>query len=169
MACLLAVMTLPMARGDDEFRTAAVRIGAIAFLALVAGIVLAKPAFIPVAAALAGGVYAAELAIADAPLDIAAPAAAAGLFLCAELAYWSLDESTRWRGEDGDGLRRAAFVALMAGAALLVAALLLALADAVRARGLALDLVGALAAAAAIATVLVFAGNRSTRAFGADE
>jgi hypothetical protein len=144
-----------MARGDDQFRTVAVRVGAIAFLALVAGIVLAKPVLIPVAAALAGGAYAAELAIADAQLDIVAPAVAAGLFLCAELAYWSLDESTRWRGEDGDGLRRAAFVALMAAAALLVAALLPALADAVRARGLALDLVGAAAAVAVLATIVM--------------
>jgi hypothetical protein len=146
-----------MARGDDTFQEAAVRVGAVAFLALVAGIVLAWPVFIPVAAALVGGIYAAELAIADAPLDVAAPAVAAGLFLSAELAYWSLDESARWRGEAGDSLRRAAFVALLAAAAFLVASLLLVLVDAVRARGVALDLVGAAAAAAAIAAVLVIA------------
>jgi hypothetical protein len=48
-------------------------------------------------------------------------------------------------------------VSLLAVAAFLVAAFLLALVDAVRARGLALDLLGAIAAAAAIATVVVVA------------
>lgn len=157
MACLLTVLMLPVARGDDQFQEAAVRVGAVAFLALVAGIVLAWAPLIPVAAGLAGGLYAVELAIAEAPLDVAAPVVAAGLFLCAELAYWSLDESARWRGDAGDSLRRAAFVSLLAVAAFLVAAFLLALVDAVRARGLALDLLGAIAAAAAIATVVVVA------------
>jgi len=148
---------LPVTRGDEEFREVGVRIGAIAFLALVAGIVLGWSPLVPGAAAIGGGLYAAELAIGDAPLDVTAPAVAAGLLLCTELAYWSLDERTRWRGSAGDGLRRAAFVALLGVAALLVAAVLLALVDAVRARGLALDLLGAAAAAAAVAAVLAVA------------
>ena len=66
---------------------------------------------------------------------------------CAELAYWSLDERSRGAGDPGEGLRRAAFVALLGGRARSSSrALLLALVDAVRARGLALDLVGAIAA-----------------------
>jgi hypothetical protein len=117
--------------------------------------VLGWSPLVPVAAAIGGGLYAAELAIEDAPLDVAAPAVAAGLLLCTELAYWSLEERTRWRGEAGDGLRRVAFVALLGIAALMVAAVLLALVDAVRARGLALDLLGATAAVAVVATVLV--------------
>jgi hypothetical protein len=144
-----------MTRGDEAFQEVGVRIGAIAFVALVAGVVLGWSRLVPVAAVLAGGLYAVELAIADAPLDVAAPAVAAGLLLCTELAYWSLEERTRWHGEAGDGLRRAAFVALLGVGALLTAAVLLALVDAVRARGLALDLLGATAAVAAIATVLV--------------
>ena len=146
-----------MTRGDEAFQEAGARVGAIALLALVAGIVLGWATLIPVAAALAGGLYAAELAIADAPLDLAAPAVAAGLLLCTELAYWSLEERTRWRGHAGDGLRRAGFVVLLGVGAFLVAAVLLALVDAVRARGLALDLLGATAAVAALATVLVVA------------
>jgi hypothetical protein len=144
-----------MTRGGDAFHEAGARIGAVAFVALVAGIVLGWAPMIPLAAVLAGGLYAAELAVADAPLDVAAPAIAAGLLLCTELAYWSLEERTRWRGEAGDGLRRVAFVALLGIAALMVAAVLLALVDAVRARGLALDLLGATAAVAVVATVLV--------------
>ena len=112
---------------------------------------------VPVAAALAGGLYGVELAIADAPLDVAAPAVAAALLLSAELAYWSLEERARWRGDAGEGLRRAALVALLGVGALLVGVLMLALVDAVRARGLALDLLGALAAVTVLATVLVIA------------
>jgi hypothetical protein len=150
-------VALPMTRGDEAFREAGARVGAIAVLALVAGVVLGWATMIPVAAALAGGLYAAELAIADAPLDLAVPAVAAGLLLCTELAYWSLEERTRWRGHAGDGPRRAGFVVLLGVGAFLVAALLLALVDAVRARGLALDLLGATAAVAAFAMVLVVA------------
>ena len=157
MACLLAVLVVPMSRGNETFQEVGVRVGAVAFVALIAGVVLGWAPLIPLAAALAGGLYAAELAIADAPLDVAAPAVAAGLLLSTELGYWSLEERTRWLGEAGDGLRRAAFVALLGVAAFLVAATLLALVDAVRARGLALDLLGALAAVTVLATVLVVA------------
>jgi hypothetical protein len=151
------VVSLSMARGDDAFQQAGVRIGALAFLALVAAIVLGWAPLVPVAAALAGGLYGVELAIADAPLDVAAPAVAAALLLSAELAYWSLEERTRWRGEAGESVRRAALVLLLGAGALLVSALMLALVDAVRARGLALDLVGAVAAATVLAVVLAVA------------
>ena len=167
MACLLAILVVPMSRGGATLQEVGVRIGALAFVALVAGVVLGWAPLIPVAAALAGGLYAAELAIADAPLDVAAPAVAAGLLLCTELGYWSLEERTRWRGEVGDGLRRAAFVALLGVAAFLVAATLLALVDAVRARGLALDLLGALAAVTVLATVLVVARSQRQPSNGA--
>lgn len=162
MACLLAVVTLPMARGGDAFREAGVRIGALAFLALVAAIVLGWSQLVPVAAVLAGGLYGVELAIADAPLDVAVPAVAAALLLCAELAYWSLEERTPWNGDTGDGVRRAALVALLGAGAFLVAALMLALVDAVRARGLALDLLGALAAVAALVLVVAAARTEQT-------
>ena len=133
------------------------RVAALAFVALVAGIVLAWPALVPVAVSLAGGLYGVELAIADAPLDVAAPAVAAGLFLCAELAYWSLEERSRWQGDPGDGLRRSAVVALLGASAFLVAAALLALVEAVTASGLALDLLGAVAAVTVLATVVLIA------------
>jgi hypothetical protein len=154
-------VALPIARGEAAFQEVGVRVAAVAFLALVAGVAHGWSPLVPVAAALGGGLYAAELAIDDAPLDVAAPAVAAGLLLCTELAYWSLEERIRWQGEDGDGLRRAAFIALLGLAALVVATVLLAIVDAVRARGLALDLVGATAAVAVVAAVLVI--TRSER------
>jgi hypothetical protein len=132
-------------------------VAAVAFLALVAALVVGWPSLVPVAVALAGGIYALELAIDDAPLDVAAPAVAVGVLLAAELAYWSLDERERAAGDPGQGLRRAAFVALLGVATLVVAGVLLALVDALRARGLALDLVGAVAAVAVFVTVLVAA------------
>ena len=151
-----------MTRGGDAFQAFGIRIGAAAFLALVAGVVLGWSPLIPVSAALAGGLYGAELAIADAPLDAAAPGVAAALLLSTELAYWSGEERTRWLGDAGDGLRRAAVVALLGVVAFFVSAVLLALVDAVRARGLALDLLGAIAAVTVLATVLVAARGRQS-------
>jgi hypothetical protein len=147
-------VALPLTRGSDAFQAAGIRVGAIAFLSLVAAVVLGWAPLVPVAAALAGALYGAELAIADAPLDVAAPAVAAALFLCVELAFWSAEERARWVGDAGDGLRRAAVVALLGAGAFLVAGALLALVDAVRAEGLALDLLGALAAVAVLGVVL---------------
>ena len=132
---------------------------AIAFVALVAALVRGWSSLVPVAVALAGGTYAVELAVDDAPLDVAAPAIAVGLLLAAELAYWSLDERNRARGDAGEGLRRAALVALGGVAAVVVAGGLLVLVDAVRTRGLALDLLGALAAVAVLATLLLSRGH----------
>ena len=146
-----------MTRGGDAFQEVGARVGAVALVALVAGVVLGWSPLVPLAAGLAGGLYAAELAIAEAPLDPVAAAVAAGLLLTTELAYWSREERLRWRGDAGDGLRHAALLAVLAVAALVVSAVLLALVDAVRARGLALDLLGAIAAVAVVATLLVAA------------
>jgi hypothetical protein len=140
-----------------------VRVAGIASLALVAAIVRGWPALVPVAVALVAGGYAAELAIDDAPLDLAAPAVAVALFLAAELAYWSLDERSRVRAERGDSLRRAALVAVLGLAVFFVASGLLAVVDEVRTRGLALDLAGALAAVGVLAAVLATARGQSSR------
>ncbi|MGH3127275.1 MAG: hypothetical protein ACRDPX_05100, partial [Gaiellaceae bacterium] len=127
---MLAALALPMTRGGDAFQSFGVRIGAVAFVALVAGIALGWTPLIPVSVAAAGGLHGVELAIADAPLDTAAPGVAAALLLCTELAYWSGEERTRWLGDAGDGLRRAAVVALLGAGAFFVVAVLLALVDA---------------------------------------
>ena len=117
----------------------------------------------PVGALLVGGLYGAQLAIDDEPLDVLVPAVAAGLLLAVELAYWSIEERVRWAGDPGDSARRGALMALVAAGACLVAALLLVLVDAVRARGLALDLVGAMAAAAVLVTVLAIGRAQSSK------
>lgn len=137
------------------------RLVAVGVIALVAAVVLGWSSLVAASVVLIGSAYAVHLALDDPELATRAPLLAAGLLLAAELAYWSLEERIRWQGEDGDGLRRAAFVALLGLAALVVATVLLAIVDAVRARGLALDLVGATAAVAVVAAVLVI--TRSER------
>ena len=135
------------------------RLSVVGIVALVAAVVLGWSTLIPAAIVVVGGVYAIQLAIDDAGLDSSAPVFAAGLLVTAELAYWSLEESERVRGDAGDGLRHAAFVATLGVGALLVASVLLALVDSVNTRGLAVDLLGAAAAAAALFAV-VFVARR---------
>jgi peptidoglycan/LPS O-acetylase OafA/YrhL len=117
---------------------------------------------IPVSIVLVGGDYAAQLAIDDASLDNTAPVFAAGLLVTAELSYWSLEERGRGCGEAGAGLRHAAFVAALGVATLLVASVLLVVVDSVRTKGLAIDLLGAVAAAAALFAI-VFAARGQGR------
>jgi hypothetical protein len=155
------VAAVPLARGDDTLQAVDVRVAAVAFVALVASVVRGWPVLVPVALTLVGGAYAAELAIDDAPFDLAVPAIAVGLFLAAELAYWSLDERRRSVGDAGMGLRRTALVAASGLAIVLASSVLLVVIDEVRARGLALDLGGALAAVSVI--VIVVALGRTAR------
>lgn len=145
---------VPLARGDDAFQEIDVRVAAVALIALVAAVVHGWSWLVPSAIVLVGGAYAVELAIDDAPLDLAAPAVAVGLVLTAELAYWSLDERSRAAGDAGQSFRRAALVSGGAAGAFVLASALLALADEVRGRGLALDVVGAIAAVAIVVIVL---------------
>jgi hypothetical protein len=152
---------VPVARASDSLQGASVRLAAVALVGLVAAVVLGWSPLVPVSIVVVGGVYAAQLAIDEAGLDSAAPAFAAGLLVTAELAYWSLEESAGVRGEAGAGLRHAALVAGLGVATLLVASVLLALIDAVRTTGLAIDLLGAAAAAAALFAIVVVARGQS--------
>ncbi len=131
----------------------AARTAAVALLVLLAAVANGWAWLVPVAVAVAGGTYAAELSLDHAPVDAAAPAVAVGLLLAAELAYWSLDERERIPGEVGESLRRAGFVALLGLGAFLVGATVLALADAIGGGGIALDFLGAAAAVGAFAIV----------------
>ena len=133
------------------------RLVPIALLALAAGLVRGWSVAVPVSLVLVGSLYAVQLVVDDAPLDAAAPVLAAGFLLTAELAYWSLEEREGIRVERGGALRRVTLVASLGIAGLVVTAGLLALVDAVRVRGLAIDVVGAAAAAATLLAVLAAA------------
>ena len=137
-----------------------VRVAALALVALVAALVLGWSPLVPVSLVMLGAVYVSQLSLDDAALDGASPVFAAGLYLTAELGYWSLEERECAAREPGDGPRRLAFVATLGLATLLVAAALLVLVDAVRARGLAVDVVGAAAAAAALLAVVLLARRK---------
>ena len=134
-----------------------VRVVAVALVALVAAVVLGWPVLVAPGVALLGAAYAVRLALDDTALDPAAPLVAAGLFLVAELAYWSLERREPARPERGEELRRLAVVCALGLGALVTSSGLLALTDAVDANGLAIDLAGA---AAAFAVLLVVADAR---------
>jgi hypothetical protein len=159
---LLGVAAVPLARGDETFQAIDVRVAAVALVVLVAAVVRGWPALVPAAVTLVGGTYAAELAFDDDPLDLAAPVLAVGLFLAAELAYWSLDERSPSIADAGLGLRRAALVAASGLTIFVASSALLVVVDEVWARGIALDLAGALAAVGVLAAVLAMARGQSS-------
>jgi hypothetical protein len=146
---------VPLARGDAAFQKADVRVTALALVALTAAIVHGWSQLVPAAIAVVGGAYAVELAVDDAPLDLAAPAVGVGLLLAAELAYWSLDERGRAPSDTGQSVRRAALVAGGGASALVLSSVVLALVDPFDASGLAVDVLGAFAAVAVVVTVVV--------------
>lgn len=133
------------------------RIAPVGMLILVGALVFGSARLLPLPFVLLGGAYAVYLVVDDVPLDPSAPVLAAGLFMSAELAYWSLEERESFRGEPGETLRRIAVLAGLGAAALLASGALLALADIAATRGLAIDLVGATAAAAVLGLVTVYA------------
>jgi hypothetical protein len=160
--CAAGLAALSLERASDEALVeVGWRVAALALLALVAGIVIGWPPLVPTSLILLGGLYGAELAVDEAALDAATPLVAAGLVVAAELGYWSLEEREPVLAEPGEALRRLAFVTILALGVLLVTAVLLALVDAVRARGLALDLLGAAAAASAVLAVVVLARRQA--------
>ena len=120
-----------------------------------AAVVLGWSSLVPVSVGLLGAAYAIHLALDDPALDARAPLLAAGLLLAAELAYWSVAELQKVRTDAREQFRRLAVVVLLALAGLAVGAVLLAVADLVRTRGLAVDLLGASAAAGALALILL--------------
>ena len=148
---------LALARGGDVTVAVGLRLAPVGLLCLVGALALGAPRLVPLPFLLLGGAYAVYLAVDDVPLDPAAPVLAAGLFISVELAYWSLDERESFRGEPGETLRRIAVVAGLGAVALLASGALLALADVVHSRGLAVDLVGATAASAVLALIAVYA------------
>jgi hypothetical protein len=127
------------------------RLGGVALVLLVAILVRGWPRLLPLPVLLLGGMYGTQLVVDEAAIDTGAAAVAAGLLLTAELAYWSLDERVHVPAEAGDASRRVVYVALLGAGAVVVSLALLTLADAFRAQGLAIDLLGAVAAGVAVA------------------
>jgi hypothetical protein len=153
---------MPLTQGSDEVFEVGLRVAAVALLTLLGAVVLGWAPLVPASLVLLGALYGGRLAYDDVPLDETVAVFAAGLIVIAELAYWSLEERERVRDVPGEALRRVAVVALLGVGALVVCSALLAFVDAVRARGLAVDLVGAAAAAAALVAVVLLARRQAS-------
>ena len=141
--------------------TTGVRIVALAILALLAAIVLGWGPLVPASLLLLGASYATHLAVDDPVLETKAPLVAAGLLVTAALAYWSLEERAALRADPGESLRHLGLVALLALGGLVAGSALLAVADLARAKGLAVDLLGAAAAAGVVLVVVIVGARRS--------
>ncbi len=148
---------LALLGAGDVALAAGVRLVALALLALVAAIVLDLSQLVPVSLLLLGAAYATHLAVDDLTLDARAPLIAVGLLVTAELAYWSLEERGAIRVDPGESLRHLGLVTLLALGGLVAGSALLAVADLARTEGLAIDLLGAAAAAGALLVVVLYA------------
>jgi hypothetical protein len=129
----------------------------LATLVLAAGIVVRFAPAVAVAVALLGAGYVLLLGFERDTLDVHAPLVAAALLAVAELGYWALELHGAVADEPGTYLRRGAILALLLLATVGLGAGLLALVGAVSAGGLALDLLGVVAAVGALALVALAA------------
>jgi hypothetical protein len=144
-------------RASDLVVRVGIRVAAIALLFLVVSLVLGWAPLLPGSLVLVLVGYGGYLIRDDVALDSTAPVFAAGLLVAAELGYWSLEEREGIQADPGEALRRVGMVAALGLGALAVSAGLLAAVDVVRTRGLAVDLVGAAAAAATLSAVALIA------------
>ena len=117
-------------------------------LALVAPVALGPALAAPAAA------YGVVLAVDDPPLDARAAGVAAALLVVGELVGWARELGTTTRNEPGGTLRRPVWIAGLALGALALAWTLLAVVDHARVDGLAIEVVGAVAALALLVLVL---------------
>jgi len=103
---------------------------------------------VAVGVALLAGGYATHLVLDDPELDGRAALVAAALLLAAELACWSIELRRELTREPGRHLRRLVAEVALCCAGLVLSALVLAAADLGHVGGIAIELAGALAAAA---------------------
>lgn len=122
----------------------------LAAIVLAAGLATRIALAVPVAVALLGVEYVALLAVEGEALDTRAPLVASALLAVAELAYWSLELRGGVTDEPGTYARRLALLAGLLLAVTTFGVVLLAVVEAVRARGPAVDVLGATAAVAAL-------------------
>ena len=142
--------------GAGSGAAAAALVGGIGVAGVAAGVATARFDAVAVGLACLGGAYAAVLAIADPQLDLSAALVAAALLTIGELAHLSIDartavdtESVTWR--------RTAWVAVLALGTLALGAGLLVVSDLLRTGGIAVDVLGAVAALAALGLLVAAA------------
>lgn len=121
---------------------------------LLVALARAEAALVAWPVACLGTAYAIALVVQGGSTDGAAPLVAVALFLCAELASWSIDEKLAIPAERAVVARRATALGGLALVALVVAALVVALASAPVGSGLAWTILGAASAVGVVGTAV---------------
>jgi hypothetical protein len=142
---------------DEHLVRANVVASVVALTVLAAGLVLRLPLTVPVAIAILAAEYVAILGFETDALDTRAPLVAAALLAVAELAYWSLELRGPVVDEAGTYLRRIALLATLIASVVGIGAIMLALVEVVDAGGVAVDILGAVAAFGALGLVALAA------------
>jgi hypothetical protein len=132
----------------------------MALTTLAVGLALRIPITIPVAITIFGAEYVALLGFEADTLDPRAPVVAGALLAVAELAYWSLELRGPVVDEAGTYLRRIALLATLIVSVVGIGAVMLALVEVIAAGGIAVDVLGAVAAFGALG-LLAFAARRT--------
>ena len=135
-------------------------IGVAGLLALGAGLAVRWSAAVACGVALLGAEQAVRLATGPKLVDTWTPLYAGGLLLVAELAWWSLEPRVAAAAEPGAALRRLAGIALACAVGGGLAAVVVLAAGVPLHGGFALELVGVVAAIAALALVAGVARTR---------
>lgn len=141
--------------GVSRAATAALAAGSVAMV--IAGLALRLPVLVAPAAALLGVGYTVARVADGGAVDLHAPLLASGLLLTCELAYWAHELRTTSPDEPGMAPRHVAWLALLGIGAYLTGLAVLALTDLVRVEGVAIEALGAAAAAAVIAGLVLVA------------
>ena len=125
-----------------------VAVGIAGSVVLAAGIAVPSTTVVGAALAALGGEYGLHLVLDAPPADGRAALVAAALLAVGELAFWSIELRRRAPREPGRQARRLGFELALALGGLVLAAAVLALADASRIGGAGIEIVGGAAAAA---------------------
>lgn len=120
---------------------------------LATAVALFRPAVLGVALCVSAGAYALLLALDEPPLDARAALVAVVLLVVGELVGWSRELAGTTVDEPGGAWRRPIWIATVSLMALALAWGLLAVVDFARVDGLAIEVVGALAALSALVLI----------------
>jgi len=146
---------------DGYLVRAALVATSIAAAVLAGGLALKRPIVIPAAIILLAAPYVAALGFEIDGIDTRAPLLAGLFFLIAELAYWSLELRGTLADEPGTHMRRVALLAGLTVVTIGLGTVVLAVVEGVAARGIAIDMVGAVAAVTAVALLALAAVRRT--------
>ena len=125
----------------------------VGFVAFVWGLLRGRSWAVPWAVVVLGAAYAASLFLPERGVDREAPFVAAGFILLAELSYWTLELRVPISPEPGMLERRATLIAAATLGAMLVASVALAATAVPLGGGALADLLGVVAAIAALGVV----------------